>query len=72
MRNRNWIILFAFLLLVLVSAVISVLVIALVKRPTKRLISTMMEVEKGNLSARVNVKNRDELGVLTGHEDLAR
>jgi signal transduction histidine kinase len=63
-RNRNWIISFAFILLVLISSVISVLVIMLVKRPTKRLMCTMMEVEKGNLSARVNVKNRDELGVL--------
>ena len=64
-RNRNWIILFSFILLVLISAVISALVIILVKRPTKKLIETMTEVEHGNLSARVTVKSRDELGVLS-------
>jgi len=64
-RNRNWIILFAFALLVLISVVISVLVVILVKRPTKKLIKTMTEVEKGNLSARVTVKSRDELGMLS-------
>ena len=60
-KNRNWIILFALIGLVLVSAVISALIVFLVKRPVKHLINTMTEVERGNLNVKVDVKSRDEL-----------
>jgi signal transduction histidine kinase len=63
-KNRNWIILFALAGVVLVSAVITALTVVLVKRPVKRLISTMTEAERGNLDVRVDVKSRDELGKL--------
>ncbi|NOX96785.1 MAG: HAMP domain-containing protein [Nitrospirae bacterium] len=63
-NNRNWIIFFAFIVLLLVSAVISVLVVVLVKRPIRNLMRTMTEVERGNLKAKVNVRSRDELGRL--------
>jgi signal transduction histidine kinase len=65
-KNRNWIILFALIGLVLVSAVISALIVILVKRPVKSLIRTMTEVERGNLNVKVDVKSRDELGRLAG------
>ena len=63
-NNRNWIIVFAFIVLFLVSAVISLLVVVLVKRPIRSLMGTMTEVERGNLKARVNTRGRDELGRL--------
>lgn len=62
--NRNWIIVFAFIVLLLVSAVISLLVVVLVKRPIRSLMGTMTEVERGNLKARVSIKGEDELGRL--------
>ena len=63
-NNRNWIILFAFVILALVSAVISVLVVVLVRRPVGSLIRTMTAVEQGDLKVRVNIKNKNELGRL--------
>jgi len=62
--NRSWIIVFAFIVLLLISAVISLLVVVLVKRPIRSLMETMAEVERGNLKARVSIKGEDELGRL--------
>ena len=63
-KNRNLIILFALVGLVLVSAVLSVLVVIMVKRPINKLIGTMTEVEQGNFDVKVDIKNKDELGQL--------
>jgi signal transduction histidine kinase len=63
-NNRNWIILFSCIILILVSAVISVLMMLLVKRPIRSLMRTMTEVERGNLKERVGIKRQDELGKL--------
>ena len=63
-KNRNWIILFALIVLVLVSAVVSTLIVLLVTFPIRNLVATMTEVEQGNLKARVAVRSKDELGLL--------
>ena len=63
-KNRNWIIFFAVIILLLVSIVVWVLVALVVKRPIRNLTKTMTEVENGNLKARVEIKSKDELGGL--------
>jgi signal transduction histidine kinase len=49
---------------IIVTIVLSLLLTLLVNRPIKRIIKTMTGAEKGNLSVRVKVKTKDELGIL--------
>ena len=63
-ENQNWIILFAVVILILVSTIVSAFVLLFVKRPVRSLVATMAEVEQGNLTARFAVGSRDELGLL--------
>ncbi len=62
--NRNIMISFAILTILVVSLVISLFTMKFVSRPVTHLIGTMQEVEKGNLDSRVNLKSNDELGML--------
>lgn len=64
-KNRNVTVLFAILILLMVSLVISIFTMKLVSRPITQIIGTMREVEKGNLGSRVNLKSKDELGMLS-------
>ena len=63
-KSRNRIIIFALIILILVSAVVSTLIVILVTYPIRNLVATMTKVEQGNLKARVDVRSKDELGLL--------
>ena len=62
--NRNVMISFAILTILVVSLVISLFTMKFVSHPVTHLIGTMQEVEKGNLDRRVNLATNDELGML--------
>ena len=62
--NRNVMISFAILTILVVSLVISIFTMKFVSHPVTHLMGTMQEVEKGNLDRRVNLATNDELGML--------
>lgn len=57
-------------LFVLVLAVMIIYMRRNVVMPVKRLMDATSEVEKGNFDFRLDVKGRDEIGVLTGHYNM--
>ncbi|MBI5360943.1 MAG: HAMP domain-containing protein [Planctomycetes bacterium] len=58
---------FALVSIVFISALLSFLVLYLVNRPISKLISAMDEIERGRLSARAEILNLDEIGILAQH-----
>ena len=63
-KNRFRMIGFAILTVGGISLIIALLIIRLVNRPIKELVTTMRKVESGDLTAEANIASRDELGRL--------
>ncbi len=66
-RNQQFGFYTAVVTLAVFTVVLSILLALLVRKPIKKLIKTMTNAERGDLSARVDIKTKDELGVLGGH-----
>ena len=62
--GRNLLMASAAITLLLMGLAVNLLLTRLVKKPIRRLIETMSEVEKGNLEVKVDLGTRDELGRL--------
>jgi signal transduction histidine kinase len=63
-RNRNLMIVYGVIILVLVGAVLWLLIVRLVTQPVSGVLDRMREVQAGKLDARAAAESRDEIGEL--------
>lgn len=64
-RNRNLLLLYGALILVIVSVVVWLLILRLVAQPVHNVLTQMERVRAGDLTARVPAQSHDEIGRLT-------
>jgi len=62
--NRNLLVVYGVIIFVLVGIVLWLLIVRLVSQPVAELLGQMRRVERGDLSARVEVQSPDEIGEL--------